>query len=309
MAMRWKRKAITAKVESPYGTDSTPAAATDAILARNVSIDPLQLNYDQREFALPWYGNFGRLPSGGFVKLDFEVEASGSAAAGTAPAYGPLLKGSGMGETLVALTSATYAPVSTESSLSIYFYMDGRLHKILGAMGTAQLVLESGKGPIYKFSFIGLFSTPTDVSIIAPTLTAYIKPVAVNKVNTTTASLHGYAMKMQSLTLDVGNVLSPRQLVNDEAVGFTDRKTVGSVKFEDVLVATKDFWTIVKAGTTGALSIVHGTVAANIITIGAASVQITDLKSSESNGIAMLDAKLEFIPSSAGNDEFSIAYT
>lgn len=309
MALRWKRKAITAKAEGTYGVDSVPAAATDAILCRNVSIEPLQLTYDQREFALPWFGGFGKIPSDGFVKLDFEVEAAGSAAAGTAPAYGPLLKACGMGETIVAVTSVTYAPVSTENSVSIYMYIDGRLHKILGSLGTAVLMFEAGKVPIYKFSFIGLFSTPTDSALITPTVSAYIKPVAVNKVNTTPATLHTFSGKFASLSLDVGNVLSPRTLVNDQSVGFTDRKSVGSVTLEDELIATKDWWTIVKAGTTGALAFTHGTVAANKIQLTGPAVQLTDPKLSESNGISMLTMGMEFTPTAAGNDEFAIVYT
>lgn len=308
-AMRWKRKVILAKVEGTYGTDSTPAAATDAILARNVAIDPLELNYDQREFVLPWFGTFGKIPSGGFVKISFEVEAAGSAAAGTAPAYGPLLKACGMGETIVGATSVTYAPVSTEGSVSMYMYIDGRLHKILGALGTCKLAFNAGKVPVYQFSFIGLFAVPTDIAIVTPTLTAYIKPVAVNKVNTTPATLFTYSAKFVSLVADIGNVLTPRQYVNDEAVGFVDRKTTGQVAIEDELIAAKDWWTIVKNGTTGALAFTHGTVAANKIQLNGPVVQLTEPKLSESNGISILTMNMEFIPSNAGNDEFSIVYT
>lgn len=309
MALRWKRKIITAKVEGTYGVDSTPTGAADAILARNVSIEPLNMNYDQREFALPWFGGFGKLPSGGFVKLDFEVECSGGGAAGTAPAYGPLLKGCGMGETINAGVSAVYAPVATETSMSIYFYLDGRLHKILGSLGTCSLVLAAGKTPIWKFSFVGLFSTPTDTALAAPTLSGYIKPVPVNSTNTTPATLHTFSGKFESITLDVGNVIQTRQLVGSEAVGFSDRKSVGSVVLADELIATKDWWTIAKAGTTGAIAVTHGTVAGNKVALAGTSVQLSNLRLSEKDGISMLSMDTDYIPSAAGNDEFSITVT
>ncbi|MCK7495178.1 MAG: hypothetical protein MZW92_31855 [Comamonadaceae bacterium] len=44
------------------------------------------------------------------MQLTFDVEIKGSGAAGTAPELGVLLKGCGFGETVVAVTSVTYAP-------------------------------------------------------------------------------------------------------------------------------------------------------------------------------------------------------
>ena len=44
------------------------------------------------------------------VEVTFEVEMAGSGTAGTAPAFGPLLKACGNSETIVTDTSVTYAP-------------------------------------------------------------------------------------------------------------------------------------------------------------------------------------------------------
>ena len=309
MALRWKRKVLLIKVEGTYGVDSAPVVAADSMLARNVSIQPLNLNYDQREFSLPWFGGFGKLPSGGFAQLEFEMEASGGGAAGTIPAFGPALKGCGMSETNTPATSTVYAPVATEQSYSIYFYMDGRLHKILGSLGTFQLVLEAGKIPLFKFRFVGLYSTPTDVSLVTPVLSAFVKPLAVNSTNTTPATLHTFSGKFRSIVVDRGNVLQPRQLVGSEAVGFSDSKVVGSITLADELIATKDWWTIVKAGTTGAIAVTHGTAAGNKIALAGATVQLSNPRLAEQDGISMLSMDSDYIPSAAGNDEFSLTTT
>jgi len=307
MAFKWRRKALMLKAEGTYGVDPTPAAATDAVLARNVSLRPLILDADERTLVLPWFGNFGKLVAGKHVEIDFDVEMAGAGAAGTVPAYGPALVACEHSQTVNAGTSVVYAPITTgEGSCTIYFYLDGRLHKILGARGTVSMSLEAGRIPVFKFKFVGLFATPTDTAIITPTVSAFVKPLAVNFANTTPATLHTFAGKIRSLSIDQGNVVSYRNLVGAEVVSFTDRKASGSIKMEDELVATKDWWTIAGAATLGALTITQGTAAGNKVTIAGANVQVSDPAADEENGVAMITMGLDFTPSSAGNDEYSI---
>lgn len=306
--MKWRKKVLLAKSEVSYGTDSTPAVATDAILARNMSLRPLVLQYERREYDVPYYGNKGQVVAGQYSELSFEVEMAGAGAAGTAPKYGPLLKACGMGETLTPAVSAVYAPVSGgEVSASIYFRMDGREHKLLGCLGNVEARIVAGRLPVYAFTFIGLHVQPTDTAIGAPTLTGFQSPLAVNKVNTTPFTLHTFAGKFRELMISTGNVLPYRNLPNSERIEFVDRVSRGSVRLEDELVATKDWWAIAKAATLGALTVTQGTIAGNKVTIAAPNVQLTDVGDlTEEEGIGMLGMGLELRPSAAGNDEFSI---
>lgn len=309
--MFWRRKIITAKSESPYGTDATPTVASNAILARNVRLSPLEQETDGRDNELNYVGHKGEIIAGGYVKLEFEVEVAGAGAAGSAAPYGALFKACGTSETLNAGVSAVYAPVApgAETSASIYFYMGGRLHKLLGAIGDCSLSLSKGKVPLWKFSFMGLYTIPSDAALSAPTLTAFQKPVAVTNANTTPFTLHSYAGKFQELSWQAGNVLTYRNLVGSEAIRFTDRKSVGKVVLEDELVATKDWWTILRAGTVGTLSCKHGQTAGNIVTFAGSNVQLLNPSMDASDNIAMLSMDLAFTPSSSGNDEWSITIT
>ncbi len=307
MAFKWKRKALMAKSEATYGVDPTPVAGTNAILARNVSLSPLKQEYDDRQMLKTFYGNDGKLVAGSWVEIDFEVEMAGAGAAGGVPGYGPLLKACGMSETNVPATSETFAPISAaEVSCTIYFYMDGRLHKITGAFGNVEVVLMKGRAPYFAFKFLGLYTIPSDTALITPTLTGYQKPLAVTNANTTPLTLFTFSGKFSEVRFSTGNALAYRNLVGSEAIRFTDRKSVGSVKLEDELVATKDWWTIVRAGTTGALAVTHGTVAGNKVSLAAPAIQLTDPSMSEEDGIAMISMSMELLPTAAGNDEWSI---
>ena len=128
-----RRRLILAKIESVYGTDPTPTGASNAILVRNLEIQPLVAETVNRDLVRPYMGQADQLLARERVEVSFEVELAGSGAAGTAPAYGPILKACGLSETLVTSTSATYAPVSSSfSSVTIYYHEDGIRHKLTG---------------------------------------------------------------------------------------------------------------------------------------------------------------------------------
>lgn len=311
MPLYWKRKALLAKSEVTYGTDPVPTAGANAILARNVKISPLEQNYDDLNRDLHYVGNMGSIVAGSYVKIDFEVEIAGGGAAGTAPGYGPLLKACAMSETISAATSVTYAPVnpSAETSVTIYWYMGGRMHKATGALGNVSFELSRGRVPLMKYSFLGLYTIPSDTALITPTLTAFQKPLAVNNTNTTPVTLHSYSGKFSELSLATGNEINYRNLIGTESIRLTDRKSTGKVKLEDELVATKDWWTIIKAGTLGTLACTHGTAAGNKVQITGSNVQLTNPSIDQDQNIAMLGLDLHFTPSSAGNDEWAVVIT
>ncbi|OGA16470.1 MAG: hypothetical protein A3I63_01955 [Betaproteobacteria bacterium RIFCSPLOWO2_02_FULL_66_14] len=308
MPMRFKRKVILFKNEGTAGQDAAPVAATNAILVRNFRMSFLDQEGDDRDFDVTYVGNKGRLLSGATVKFDFDVEMAGSGAAGTAPGYGPLLKACAMSETVNAGVSVVYAPVNpgSETTGTLYFYLDGRLHKAVYCLGNVTPKLSRGKAPLYAFSFIGIYVAPTDVALVSPTLSAFQKPLVVNNANTTPVTVHGFAGKFSEIQFSSGNVLTYRNLVGSESVRFTDRDSRGSVKLEDELVATKDWWTIMRAGTLGAMSVTHGTVAGNKVVLAAPNVQLLDPGSDAEDNIAMLSMNMLLTATLAGNDEFSI---
>jgi hypothetical protein len=203
--------------------------------------------------------------------------------------------------------SAVYAPItSAQEAVTLYYYLDGILHKVTDAKGTVSFSMNAKGIPVMKFKFIGLYTTPTDVTM--PTTTDYsgfTDPVAVNYVNTPTWSLHGYTGKLMSLDADMANDVVYRNLVGGDSVLITDRKPTGTAVMELGTVAAKDWWSTIKNNTVGALTITHGLTAGNIIQLDAPKVQLTDPSYSDSDGIAMLNTKLTFRPN-AGNDEFIV---
>lgn len=307
--LRFRRKVLLAKIEATYGVDAAPVAATDGMLVRNLKVTPLNLAYDRRETVKPFYANEGQIVTGQWSTLEFEVELAGAGiAVDTVPKYGPLLRGCGLAQTVNATVSVQYDPVSSgEESLTMYFQMDGRQHKMLGCRGSMGLRIRAGAIPVFSFKYVGLHVQPTDTALTPATLTGFQRPLSVNNANTTPFTLHAYAGLFREFSFDQANQTPYRNLPNSESVAITGRLPVGHIMLESKLVATKDWWTIIKGGTTGALAITHGTVAANKVKIDAPNVQITAPDDSgEEEGVSMLSAALDFIPGATGNDEFRI---
>lgn len=306
MPIKALRKVVFCKIEGVYGTDPVPVAATDALLAHNFSATPIELLYQERNPALPFFGNQGQIRAGDFMKMEYDIEIAGAGGVATVPGYGQALKGCALSETITPITGpVTYAPISSgEQSVTHYFYWDGLLHKMLGARGTPSLKFSKGGVPMIRLAWTGLYGGITDIAMPVPVLTAFQKPLAVNKANTT-FSLHGYAAPLAELSIDYGNVLTYVNLPNQEEVRFTDRKVRGSVTIDLPSIATKDYFTIIRAATTGALALVHGTAAGQKVLIDAPAVQLTSPRYSEGDGVAMLQMSLEIQPTAAGNDEIT----
>lgn len=303
---RFVRKlALLAKIETVYGTDPTPTGNANAILSTNVTLTPVAGSEERRELVLPYLGHQGVILTGDHVMLEFSVEAAGAGAAGTAPAYGPLLRACGLSETIEVGTSVEYEPVSSGfEAVSIYYTLDGVRHIALGCRGNVSLEMTPQKIPRFRFRFLGLLGTISDTALPAVTLTGFKKPVIVNKANTTFA-LHGYSGPMEAFSFDLGNQVEPRLLVNHESIQLVDRQTAGSATMEATTLATKNWFTISAARTRGALAAVHGITAGNIVEVAATAVEIGRVTQGESQGIANYQFPLLFCPT-AGNDEFTI---
>lgn len=310
MPLLSRKRVILAKTETTYGTDSTPTGAANAILVRNLSITPQNSEIVGRDLVRPYLGASEQLVAGAHVLCEFEVEMAGSGTAGTAPGYDALLKACGMGSTVVAATSVTYAPVSSAfTSVTLYYNIDGVLHKITGARGNVQVNIQVGQIPTFRFSFTGLYNAPTDTAAPSPTYTSWQTPLVANSDNTSGFQLFSYSGALQSAEINFNNAVNYRTLIGAEDVLLTDRSVSGSVVLEAPTIAGKDYFTAALGTALGNFQVTHGTTAGNRVQITSSRVSIASPTYQDANGIHMLTVPCTFVPSTSGNDEISIVVT
>jgi hypothetical protein len=310
MPLLSRKRLILAKTETTYGTDSTPAG-TDAVLVRSLEVTPLESDVVSRDLIRPYYGNSDQLLANTRVRCSFEVELAGSGTAGTAPRYDALLKSCAMSATIVASTSVTYAPVSSSfSSCTIVYNVDGVQHKLTGARGTVTMNCQLGQIPTLQFEMTGIYNAPTDTAQPAVTYSNQATPLIFKEGNTSGFQFFSYSGCLSMVSFNLANEIVYRELIGcTKEVLITDRRPAGEVMIEAPTIATKDYFTIALGSTTGNLTFLHGTTAGNRVTFTASQADVTQPTYSDQDGIQMLTLPYVALPTTAGNNEFSLAFT
>lgn len=301
---------VMAKAQVAKGTPATLAAANNAILCQSVSPNLIKAEFVARNLIRPYMGNSPSSTAGVHRGIEFVVELAGSGAAGTAPALAPLLLGCGMAETITAGVSAAYAPVTTgQTYLTLACNLDGMEFLLTDAIGTVSFEMSPKAIPVARFSFLGIYTPATDT--VMPTgasFAAFLKPLTVGRVNTPTFTLFGTTPCVESFSFDLANQMTWRELINCGGAHRSDRKPTASLKIELPSVATKAWGEAVRLADEGALAVVHGVTAGNIVKVDAPKLCVSAEPSiDDSNGVAMLNLQMSMNPD-AGNDELVLTF-
>jgi len=289
--MLTKKSVVLAKIETTYNTDPTPVAATDALKVENLSHGPANQKMVEQANVKNTLGKEKSLFGATLWQVSFDVLVKGSGAAGTAPEYAPLLRACGFGETLVASTSATYAPVSTGfESVTIYVYEDGKLYKVTGCVGNVAFAGEAGGAGKLTFTMTGHKLSREDATLASPTLDTTEAPI----IKSAGFTIDSYAAVISALNFDMGNqVITPPDINSPDGFGeiqITDRDINGTIDPEDQLIATKDFLADWEAGTEMALTTgVIGGAAGNQFQISMPAVSYRDASLGERDGLRTME--------------------
>jgi hypothetical protein len=257
---------LLAKVETTKGTDAVPVVGTDAIRIKTGKIT-VPTDIKRRSVVKQTMGELPHLIGNQTFQLDIEVELKSSGVAGTAPEVGTLLKGCGTAETIIAVTSAAYAPLSiiaNHKSLTLYWYEDGQLFKLLGAVGKFSFDAKIGEAGGFKFSFMANYVLPTVVA--CPTGAVY-QSAAPIVVSASDIINDGAVIKVGSFTFDDGAVIQHHLTTGGDEFVFSNRSP--KIKFGKDSISTAAEWSALTAGTNAALSATFGSVAGSRLVLTA----------------------------------------
>jgi len=309
-----RRMILGSKVESAEGTANAPLAADCNLLVEDVKFEP-DIDQTDRNPISSTLSPYASIAGMRKARISFKVELKGSGTAGTAPAIGKLLKACGFSETVVAVTSVTYNPLSVGiDSLTIDVYSvpasgNQIRERMVGARGTFKINAKSGQQVYLEFTFQGAYVATADAAGLTPSgLETTLPPAFLS----TSFTMHTYAHKVSSFNIDLGNSLAPRQdiTLSSGLLSYliTNRKPTFSFDPEKELVATHDYYGKMLANTEGALSVAVGATAGNICTITAPKAQYTKVTPGGRDGLGIFTVDGRFNRSS-GNDELVLAFT
>lgn len=303
------RQLLLAKQEVTYGVDST-TAATNAIYAEDIQYRLAGQRVTPNP-AKPGVGPVADHTYGEHAEVTFKVPLAGSGVAGTAPKWGPLMKASGWGETLVADTSVTYAlladPLTASTSMTLK-WRDGnrRVHLVTGFRASVSFELSAGQRPMLVFSGKGLHTVVSTAGAVLAhadaDFTGWLdaKPVASG---TTTFAYGGVSgLGLRELSFQQSDNVKFVDLPEQENVRHLgERVFTGSLKITCPLPSTLNLETKWVAGTVDTWSMVHGGTAGNICTVNGRS-QLIDPMYERQDGDDVAGANLKLVPSSLTTD-------
>ena len=327
--MLTKLSQVACKIEAPEGTDifgaGTAPAGADIFLAFNAKFTP-GLDMNKRAPARATLSPWPSLPGNRSAKMSFDVEMVGGMAAGSP--IGSSNAGANIGlasafvacgiqQTLVVATSATYKPYSIISgaaplsncAVSLAMMLDGKMRKIWGARGNAKIVLENGKPGMINFEFTGADWSEEDESLVAAAIVYNTNTPPV--FQDITLLVGAYAATITKINIDLGNKVTLRKDASASSGNLsaiiTGREPTISFDPENVLVATKDFMGIWKAGTVAALTASWGSTP-SAFALACDHVQYQSVTEGERDGLATFDINA-MLTGVDGDDELVLAIT
>jgi len=303
------REIILAKTETVYGTDAAPVG-TDAVLFDKASWSHDSVRMNERPAVRSSLAPLKAVYGGSLKQIKITCEIKGSGTAGTAPEIGPLWRACGLGETIVAVTSVTYKPVSSgKESCTIYYYQDGVVHKLTGCVGEPSFSVDVGGRAMVDFTMTGHSVAPIDAALPTPTYDATTPPPFLSASFT----VDSYAAVITKLAFSLGNAIGkPGNASAADGYGtiqITKRGVKGSFDPEYNLIATYDWITKWRTGATGALATgTIGSTAGNRWAISMPAVYYSEMGPGDREGVRTLEVGFGAVESTT-DDEVSIVYT
>lgn len=314
--LRFRKKLVLAKVEETVGTAAT-LAASDAVLARDLEITPLTGETLERELIQPFLGHSsqGSVVANRHATVNFSVELSASGTAGTAPAWGGLLRACAMAETAVTsgTKSVTYTPVSASlNAITIGLNIDKQKQVLAGCRGTFTIEYSANQIPLVKFSFTGRYADPANVEAITPDVSDYQLAPPCGSGNAFVLMSNANLL-LNTLTYDHAQEVTFESLIgntdDNNLPQITDRKP--TIQFTATAPNPNTLNLVKKAADadlTGAVSLAIGSGAGKVVTLAAPKVQLLEPSYEEINGTLAISGTLNCLPTAA-NNEMSLKLT
>ena len=322
MARYMRNTTILAKVNSSdYGTDASPTGAANAILVSDCTVTHMYDNVD-RDLIRSTFGASEQLVGTKHVSIEFTTELQGSGTAATAPAWSNLVRGCGIAVTtgLTAPARVECDPVSTGfEDLTLYYYLDGVLHKALGCRGNMEISAGLGERPTLKFTFLGMDGGVTAATPSGVTYASWKTPLVVTETNVASFNLGctyaagafsgGAEVCSRGLSVNLGNDVQYIPTLGCEGVDIVSRSATGSLSLDLAAAAEVAAYTAVEANTLTSIGMAIGSTTGYKTMIFLPYVQRTNPKYEDVSGRAHVTFDLRVVPGPTGNDEVTIITT
>lgn len=280
-----------------------------------------EFTFFERDVVQPSLSRLAQIASEQLATISFSLEMKGmGTTSGTIPNVDVALRACGFAADISTTTaSATYLPVSTGFEAASIEIREGdigsavKTKRLIAARGTVSIEAIKGEIALFVFTFTGRYVEPLEglPFFVNPALGQTPLPF----LQTNFTFLGNSGLKVESVTLDIGNEVSIRNDANEATGNFgaviTGRSPVGSIDPEQIDLATQNFFNDLTNNTEGPLSYNLGTIGTgNAVEISAPKVQIINISEGDRDDFRIEEIDLQLNQSiAAGDDELKIVFS
>jgi len=295
---------FAAKVETTYGTDSTPTTVLNAMRVK-ANIDIAKVELEGMEYDSGRTGAKGSLEKRRWVEGSLDAYLAGSGTAIGIPAIAPLMQAAGLKLTVNGTTdvAVTLDDIANAASITGKFYRGTALQTQVGARCDWEIELSVDNLPRIRFPNYKAIYTPqvNGAKPAAADLSAFLNPLPTDPISFVTQSIFGFNAQISKVTIKGGNEVV--YVPESASVEIVDRKVTVDVEFKEPTPDVKDFYELI--GNYGVINLQHGQ---NVVNVGnifeanIANAQLTNVSKSERNKISYLNCSFECISTAANNE-------
>lgn len=208
--------------------------------------------------------------------------------------------------------NVVYRPTSASiPSVTLWLYRDGKLFKGIGSRGNFTMTWTAGGGIRFDFTFSAVWQAASDAAIVSPTFQNGTKIVWRGESGSTSRMRWNRILcAARSLTINCGNNVvmpdNPEAIQGYDPALITMREPSGSFDPLEVLIATRDIFSDMAAGTTRILHARAGSSAGARIAVTAANAMATaNEQGSDRDGLSTEAVNFR---ATGADDGFSICF-
>ena len=168
-----------------------------------------------------------------------------------------------------------------------------------------------GQFPQIEFDVIGLYTQPTDLTVMpTATFADQADPFAITSANTPVVKIDGVSNCMAEFELSLNSETDPQDYAGcSQRIVITDRKPDGRIQIEEKLIATQNIYGLVTGTTLPKIEWEHtGGGAGNIVKLAVNKAKLNASTKANRNNAGFLD--IPFTPySTDGTSEITLTYT
>jgi len=306
---------IVAKIEATEGVDSLPTTVADSMEVFDWTCNPSSDTVTQTPNSAGFVNDKVSYVNKRYdITFSMYLTGAGAAnlAAGTPPAYDPIMLACGHLGVGTATTDYQYLPTSTgTSTLTFKYEQNGIIYTILGCKGSIKEDSKIGEVRKVQVTMVGIYTSPVDGNIAGSLDFSAFEPPVLDSEPNSVCFVHGVEVHGRTYSFDQNNTNENYETTKSNTIINSNRQPSASLTGSLETLALFNAYTLWESEGGGIVYWETGTVAGSIVRHTMPNAQIGTPTTTE-GGAGITEISMDVIPHptpSGTDDEYAYILT